>query len=168
MIDLAAIFSVVVLLILIIRFGEEPEQLGGQIMLFTVCFGILRATITIGPVDDFDVLGLLSDCLTFVGFTWIALFAWRVWPIWTAAFQLLAIGGHFGPALQLPIEPLAYAIMRTAPTIIAIVALAGATWVHRSRARSGGNMPPWRTWSGHLNRISPTNWPKGFWRNMVR
>lgn len=168
MIDLAAILFVILLLILVIRLGEGPEQLGGQIMLFTVCFGILRAAITIGPINDFDVLGLLSDCVTFGGLTWIALFAWRVWPLWTAALQLLAIGAHFGPALQLPIEPLAYAIMRMAPTTIAIVAIVGATILHRSRARSGVSTPPWRTWSEPLNRISPINWPTNFWHNMAR
>jgi len=168
MLDLAVFLLIGGFMLLVVVYGDGPERLGGQIMLFILAFSTLRMLIMVGPVDGFDVLGLVSDVLAFSGFLWIALFAWRFWPIWTASLQLLAIGAHFGPALELPIAPLAYAIMRTAPTGIAIITLVGATWIHQRKSRSGVNMPPWRTWSGPLNRIAPTRWQAGSSPNLVR
>lgn len=168
MIDLAAVTFVLVLLLIVVRYGSGPEVIGGQIMIAVVSFGFLRGTLADGPVDGFDALGLFADGFAFVAFLWIALFAWRLWPIWTASLQLLAIGAHFGPALDLPIAPLAYAIMRSAPTIVAIITLLGATWLHRRRVRSGDNTPPWRTWSGPLNQISPIQWQNGSSRGTAR
>jgi hypothetical protein len=157
MLDLAVILLVAASLTFAVVCGDSPEKRGGQIMLVVLGFSVLRLFVNASQVAGFDLLGLLSDVLAFFGFLWIALFAWRIWPLWTAALQLLAIGAHFGPALDLSIAPLAYAIMRSAPTAIAILTLVGATWLHRSKARSGVSMPPWRTWSGPLSRISPTN-----------
>jgi hypothetical protein len=168
MIDLAAVAGVLALLVVVVLYGDGPEMLGGQIMMFLVIFGLARSVITLGPVSDFDMLGLIADGLAFVGFLWIALFAWRLWPIWIASLQLLAILAHVGPLMELPIAPLAYAIMRSAPTTIALVTLLGATLLHQRKRRLGVNMLPWRTWSGHLNQISPKRWQTNFFRHLGR
>lgn len=168
MADLAAALIIIASLTFVIRCGDEPEKIGGQIMLFILGLAIVRMLLMARQIDEFDVLGLLSDCLTFLGFLWIALFAWRIWPLWTAALQLLAIGAHFGPALALPIEPMVYAILRSAPTAIVLLTLVGATWLHRRRARSGASTLPWRTWSGPLSRISPMRWQRSSSVNMAR
>lgn len=168
MLDLVVILGIAAALIFVVRCGDGPERAGGLVMLLILAFSVLRLLITTGPVDDFDLLGLLSDGFAFIGFSWIALFAWRFWPIWTAALQLLAIGAHFGPALQLPVDPLAYAIMRTAPTAVAILSLVAATIFHLRKPGLVGSKQRWRTWSGPLSRISPKRWPRAFLPNTGR
>lgn len=168
MLDLVVLAFLTCSLGLVVALGGGPERMGGQIMLVVLALSAIRMIIIADQVHGFDLLGLLSDVLAFVGFLWIAVFAWRLWPIWTAALQLIAIGAHFGPALNLPIAPLAYAIMRSAPTATVIVTLIAATGWHCKKMRSGISMPPWRTWSGPLNRISPMNWQAGYSRNLAR
>lgn len=168
MYDLAVICLVFIALGGVVKWGHGPERTGGQIMLLIISLGIVRALLTDGDVDDFDAFGLISDIVAFAGMVWIALFAWRYWPLWSAALQLLAIGAHFGPALALPIEPIVYALMRSAPTIIVLVTLVGATWLNRGLESAPGNNVHWRNWSVPLNRISPKKLQSVSWRSLER
>jgi hypothetical protein len=136
--------------------GGEPERRGGQIYGAIVCFSLIRLAWSGLEFAQLDLLGLLVDFCGFAAFTWITVFAWRIWPIWVASLQLLALAAHLSRTFTIPIDPLVYAVMRTAPTYLEAIVIILAVLNFRRTTRKFGSMPSWREWSGWLNRIGPT------------
>jgi hypothetical protein len=141
-----------------IKWGGEPERYGGLVVIGIVGLSLLRHFWFGAEVDRLDWPALTIDVAGFAAFTWIALFAWRLWPLWASSLQLLALAAHLARALNIPIHPLIYAIMRTSPTYLEIVVLLMGVASYRRRTRKFGSKPPWRVWSGRSNRVSPSRW----------
>ena len=73
----------------------------------------------------------------------LALTANRIYPLWLAAIQLVAVTTHFSAALA-QTAPLAYSIMAIAPSYLEILVLGLGIAVHRSRTRRHGPVRSWR------------------------
>lgn len=85
---------------------------------------------------------LIVDILALLGFTYVALFSDRFWPLWVAGLQLTTTLGHVLKAIQSDLLPLAYAAaLRFWSYPILIILLIGAWRQHRRRAQNRGAAP---------------------------
>lgn len=98
---------------------------------------IFLGTINVGHF----FIDLLAFAITFV----VALHANRIYPLWIAGVQLIALLSHFYRLVLGDFELLAYQIMQTMPSYIQIVALAWGVLAHTSRRTKMGNYRSWRT-----------------------
>jgi hypothetical protein len=131
-----------------LKFGGAPERRGAMVIVVAFFLGILR-DLTLGPqLAGFSLAGITIDFIMFVGFFAIALFAWRVWPLWASALQLLAIVAHLVQVLEIHLQPTVYLLMRFAPTIL-VEALLVVICLHiRMMGSLRDKDQCWRSWSG--------------------
>lgn len=91
----------------------------------------------------------------------VGLFANRIYPLWFAAFQLLALLAHLAREVASGVAQLAYMIMYIGPSYCQIILLAGGIWLHRRRVRRHGPYRSWRTFSPHSPAPMRSNWRSG-------
>lgn len=145
------------------RWGGGPERalaalLGAMVLadgLNHVMFARSVGFLTIG----FGHLAI--DLAAALAATAVALFANRMYPLWFAAFQILALLAHLARGIAHGIAPLAFAIMYTGPSYFQIVLLAAGIWLHRRRVRKHGPYRSWRSFSHPSPVTMPRNWPNG-------
>ena len=73
----------------------------------------------------------------------IALKANRMYTLWMAAFQILALFAHIARAVSDAISPLAYAIMYIGPSYFQIIILGFGIWLHYRREKRHGKYRSW-------------------------
>ena len=156
MLDLLAVCLIIAVVVVAWKWGGDPERLGGQIMLCLVGLMLIRHVFLGVESERIDFPGFAIDAFGFAAFSWIALFAWRIWPLWASSLQLIAVAAHSARSLDIPIHPLIYVLMRTAPTYLEVIVLLIGVASYRKQMRVHGSMPSWRNWSGPLNRIAPS------------
>lgn len=78
--------------------GGKPERICAAIIAFGMVADRL-SQISFGSADfvRFSSPRLTLDTIQFAGFLYIALYANRLWPIWVAAAQTVAITGSLAP-----------------------------------------------------------------------
>ncbi|MCT2559192.1 hypothetical protein N0B51_09370 [Tsuneonella sp. YG55] len=91
----------------------------------------------------------------------VALLANRIYPLWFAAFQLIAVLAHVANDVAPGVASLAYRILYVGPSYFQIMLLAGGIWLHRRRVRRHGPYRPWRTSSSLSPAIRHRSWPSG-------
>ena len=84
----------------------------------------------------------LSTAFILVG---IALRANRMYPLWLAAFQSIALASHLVRELSTNMLPLAYSAMSMAPSYLQLIVLAAGIASHVRRTRRYGPYRSWRT-----------------------
>jgi hypothetical protein len=127
--------------------GGSPERRVVSIIFLTYFLSILRMLFVGIENQDVDSFGFAVDIVTFALLMHTAMYAWRVWTIWAASLQLLAVFAHFVRILEINMDPLAYGLMRASPTYFIWIALLFGVISHRRRTLSGINTPSWRDWS---------------------
>lgn len=137
-------FSIQVALLLVVlafayRKGGKPEKYVALVYLglFLAAVGFRLAT---GGWSEAAYHGLqlyrfACDLLALIFIVAVALRFNRWWVLWVGSVQLLAVMAHLIRAAELPIEPLAYAIMERWPTWIAIALTGMGTWQHAHRMK---------------------------------
>ncbi len=90
-----------------------------------------------------DLLILSADLFALAGFTLLALWANRIWPLFIAALQLLSCASHFGREISSKVEPRVYAVLMLGPTVAALVVLLIGTLAQRVRIKRGVHLPSW-------------------------
>jgi hypothetical protein len=154
-----ASLAVLALLVGIIAFawkcGGPPERQGAVALSIVAFMGLIRIEVAGLDINKLDFIGLAIDLAAFLMISRIALHAWRVWPIWAASLQLLAVFAHAVRVLEIGMDPLAYAIMRTSPTYFVSITLLVGTLIHLRLMRAGGNRPSWRVWSQVSHPATP-------------
>lgn len=129
------------------RWGAGPERW---------LIGIFIATMVM-PIYAFWLLGLgdsvagpfswiyvIIDLVATAMFVVIALNANRNYPIWVAAFQLVAIGAHVVKGLVDTVSPLAYAILAISPSYFELLLILAGFIRHVRRERRFGPYREWR------------------------
>ena len=139
-----ALFTVSVLFAL--AKGGWPERLGAAAYLALASVQIGVSFILPFFYDKVDGVGFFADLLSLAAFGAIALSAKRIWPLWAASLQLLAIASHFARWAQIAIEPYVYSLMKTVPTASTLVAMAVGTYFHQRRLKKFGYDPDWVNW----------------------
>jgi hypothetical protein len=138
-VSLAVFFgALVVAVVAALRLGGGAERAGAILLLLMVAFRFATRALHAPVFASVDPFGLATDLIGFGGFTWNVWHAKRYWPLWAAALQLLSLGGHFARFANYEVEPLVYAVMKSAPTFLASIALLTGTVLHWRRTRGSG------------------------------
>ena len=153
--QLLATFVTVWAIIIPLIWGDEPERLGAKVFAAMYALSIFRGFSFGTSADEIDLFGMLTDIFGFVGFFWIALFAWRIWPLWASALQLIAISAHLVRILEIEMDPLAYLFMRFAPSYLVSIILLVVCLQLRWQGSVSSNNLCWRDWSGRSIRNAP-------------
>ncbi len=145
------------------RWGAGPERaLAAVLVWFRVAdwayHGIFAASLQLTNVD---LAHALIDLVACVAAFAVALHANRIYPLWFAAVQLLAVFAHLARAMAVEILPVVYAIMFIAPSYLQIAILAWGVWRHRRRVRRFGPYRSWRSFSPRSPEPGPRSWPNG-------
>ena len=127
--------------------GAAPERQGALILLIFTLLGLIRIGVAGLAESELDLVGLTFDIAALMFLGYLALHAWRVWPIWATSLQLLAVFAHIVRVLEIEMDPLAYLIMRSGPSYFMAIVLLIGTISHVRLTRAGVNRPFWRDWS---------------------
>ncbi|MFN3990524.1 MAG: hypothetical protein ACK4GC_15930 [Paracoccaceae bacterium] len=133
------------------RWGGGPER--GMAVLFTGVLIIPSAGFRLFSAGtmifgNFQGLYIALDVVALVGFVLIGLNANRNYPLWVAAFQMVAVGSHLVRAMVDAVSPLAYMVMAVGPSYCQIALLIAGLLRHRARTRRFGPYRDWRTGHG--------------------
>ncbi|MEP0392425.1 hypothetical protein [Erythrobacter sp.] len=98
---------------------------------------------------ELDLIALTSDIVGLAGFTLIALYASRIWSLFSAGIQLIALLTHFVRLTRENSEMavMAYNLMKGVPTIaVALIVLLAAAlrWRKVRRGKPVRDWVPWR------------------------
>lgn len=104
---------------------------------------------------------LVLDLMALAAALAVALFANRIYPLWFAAFQLLALLAHLAREIASGVASLAYTIMYVGPSYFQIILLAGGLSLHRRRVRRHGPYRSWRNSSPPSPGRPPPSLPHG-------
>ncbi|MEE4451187.1 hypothetical protein [Novosphingobium resinovorum] len=85
----------------------------------------------------------------------VALHANRVYPLWIAAAQIIAMFGHIYRLALEEINAFAYAVMSITPSYIQFAAMLAGIASHMSRRRRLGSYPSWRRSSSLTPAMPP-------------
>jgi hypothetical protein len=108
-----------------------------------------------------DIAHAAIDTVALAAFVIVALQANRIYPLWLAALQLLAVYAHIARDIAHAISPLGYAVMYIAPSYFQIILLACGIWLHRRRLRRVGSYRAWRRSSSPSPAPGRRIWPNG-------
>ena len=129
--------------------GALPERLGALILVAWLAVERFYH-LFVGPgffAGDIEFY-IALDLLVFLAFGALALNANRIWPLITAALQIIALLGHLAVRLGIPGEPKAYWAMTQLPPVLMAIAVLVGTILHARRARRIGRYRDWRRKAG--------------------
>lgn len=126
--------------------GDRPERLGAAIFLSMVILQYSSRLFEPRVFEHVDLASVVVDLYALVSFGVLAVYSTRIWPLWAASLQLLSLISHFVREVDAVIEPLVYAVMKSGPTFVAVVALLMGTLLQMRRGRVGGADVPWKDW----------------------
>lgn len=90
-----------------------------------------------------DYAGFALD-LTTLAFAWhLSFIANRIWPMWIAAAQLIAVAGHLFRLTDFELNTIVYATITRFPAWIVCSSLVIGTLIHRRLVREYGTYPSW-------------------------
>lgn len=127
--------------------GGTPERIGAAVFILMALVQAVVMQVLPSRFDRVDPDSLVTDLIGFLGFSYLAIEARRIWPIWATALQVLSLSAHFARWADVAIPPLVYAIMRGAPTFGAAIAILAGTILHLRRRHRHGCDPSWQNWS---------------------
>ncbi len=144
------------------RWGGGPERvLAGVLIWFSVGDALNHRLFAVS--SDYMTVNtghLIIDVVALVAAVGVALLANRIYPLWFAAFQLLAVFAHLARDIARGAVGIAYLAMYIGPSYFQIIIMALGIWLHRRRVRRYGPYRAWRTSSLHSRARVRTSWPK--------
>lgn len=145
------------------RWGAGPERvLAGVLVWFSAGDALNHAIF--GDWTDYSAVDaghVVIEVTALAVSLAVALLANRMYPLWFAAFQLIALLAHVARDIAQPIAPLAYLIMYIGPSYCQIILLAGGIWLHRRRVRRYGRYRSWRNFSYPSPETAHSIWRNG-------
>jgi hypothetical protein len=126
--------------------GSKPEKLGAAIVALNMCID-LAVRLWVGRWDfsAFSGSRFSIDLLEFGLLLLLALTANRVWPIFSAAAQMVAVGGSLAVWGSDGGMEVAYWAVTQSPLFGQLAALALGTFFHSRRQAVVGPYRDWRT-----------------------
>lgn len=139
-----ALMAVVCLLAL--RKGGGPERgvalvLLSMFIIDRVYHLVLDRGVTLSSVDLFHAA---LDFAAAIALVVIALRANRMYTLWIAGLQLIALSAHLAREMTSGMTPIAYAILYILPSYFQILALAVGVQMHLKRQKRYGPYRGWR------------------------
>lgn len=127
--------------------GGAPEKGGALVILAMLVAQAIGMILLPSRFTNVDPVPLLTDLIGAIGFGYLAVQALRIWPLWAASLQLLALSAHFARWATIKTPAVVYALMRGGPTFLVLLALLVGTVLHIRRCRARGTDPSWQDWS---------------------
>lgn len=115
--------------------GGHSERIAVLLLVGFFLFRLVLRPLIPAEFVSLDPLAFAQDLIGFVGFVWIGLQARRYWPLFAAALQLLSLSAHIARSIAAPIDPWAYALTKSVPTLLVYMVLAIGTANYQRRAR---------------------------------
>lgn len=144
------------------RWGAGPERIiAGVLVWFQAADALNHAVLDTSRGFAINTGHIVIDGVGAAVALAVALYANRIYTLWFAAFQLLAIFAHLAREVTAGIDPLAYGMLYTGPSYFQIVLLAGGLWFHRRRVRRFGPYRSWRSSSPVSPGMPRRIWPNG-------
>jgi hypothetical protein len=143
------------------RWGAVPERiLAGVLVWFQAADAVNHA---LAPFAGFTIFAghFVIDAAAAVVTVVVALQANRIYTLWFAAFQLLALFAQIARDLATGVAKLAYEVLYTGPSYFQILLLAGGIWLHHRRAARFGPYRSWRSSSHPSPGPTRSRWPNG-------
>ena len=106
--------------------------------------------------EQLDIFSATNDTVALVILVVVAVKANRMYPLWIAAFQVLATLSHFANAMAEHITPIAYVILAVTPGYFQLLLLAGGLLAHMRRGRKHGVYRDWLGTAGPAQQFAPT------------
>ena len=143
----AALSTGFVLITCVLAFvkGAGPEKAGALVLLGMLVADPVVHLIAQEQYLQVDVGHLAIDILAWLGFFVIALRARRFWPLWASSLQSIALVAHITRAIDIGIDPLAYAIFKTGFSYGIVLCVILGSIRHAKWIRSANNRPSWRS-----------------------
>jgi len=145
------------------RWGRGPERtLAGVLVWFSVGDALNHRLFEVNTnYLTVDTGHLVIDIVALAVSLGVALFANRMYPLWFAAFQVLAVLAHLARDLTRDAAGIAYLVMYIGPSYFQIVILALGLWLHHRRERRYGPYRSWRSFSRPSPALTRSRWPRG-------
>jgi voltage-gated potassium channel Kch len=142
------------------RFGGGPERILAAVLVwFRLGDAANHALFAAADIARLNLGHVMIDVVALAVAVTVALFANRMYPLWFAAFQLLAVFAHLAREMAPGVAPLAYGIMYIGPSYFQIFLLAGGIWLHHRRVRRYGPYRSWRNFSPRSPAMTRSGWP---------
>jgi hypothetical protein len=144
------------------RWGAGPERiLAGVLVWFQAADAVNHAVAP--PAAGFTVFAghFVIDAIAAIVAVGVAIQANRIYTLWFAAFQLLALFAQIARDLAAGVAQLAYEVLYIGPSYFQILLLAGGIWLHRRRVRRFGPYRSWRNSSPRSPAPTRSRWPNG-------
>jgi hypothetical protein len=124
--------------------GGGPERAGAAILFAAFLVDEIYHMVA-GPhqFEIFDPFELAIDLFSLAAFAALAVRANRLWPIWAAALQVVAVVGQFSAMSGAGMQR-AYWAMTEAPVLMGVITLLVGLVAHLLRQRRLGSYPDWR------------------------
>lgn len=145
------------------RWGGGPERtLAGVLVWFSAGDALNHRLFEVNTnYLTVDTGHVVIDTVALAVSLGVALFANRMYPLWFAAFQLLAVLAHLARDLTRGAAGMAYLVMYIGPSYFQIIILTLGIWFHHRRERRYGPYRSWRSFSRRSPEMMPRNWPNG-------
>jgi hypothetical protein len=145
--------AILVLVLLALRRGGGPERcvaatFVAMFLLDRLYHLIVTGGTAIWTMSDYnrvDVGHLGIDILATASFVAIALTANRIYPLWIAGMQLVALTSYFSRSVIPDLHPVAYAMLERGPSWLQIAGFAAGMVAHLWRTRRRKAYRCWRT-----------------------
>jgi hypothetical protein len=124
--------------------GGAPERWAAACCVVAFIVTVLTADPAASRFRHFETGIFVADLGLLLAFVAIAIRSRRYWPIWLAACQLLAVGGHLFPLVSANAVLNAYATAQAMWSWPIVLGLTVATFRHRERLRRRGYDYAWK------------------------
>ena len=130
-----------------LRWGAGPERAIALALLYILVADLAYHAIFGARVElrRIDVGHAFIDGTACVAMLLIGAHANRTYPLWIGAFQLFAVLAHIARDSIEQMTPLAYVIMKVAPSYFQLIVLAVGLIAHRRRLHKFGTYRSWGT-----------------------
>lgn len=95
-------------------------------------------------VDELSAFFAFNDLLALVAFVIVAVNANRLYTLWIAAFQIVAMLAHVAREMVEQVSAMSYVILAFGPGYFQLALLAGGLIMHVKRVRRNGPYRGWR------------------------
>lgn len=133
--------------------GDGPEKSVAVVILVMFLAGRIYPAwtgvgITLVSVDYFSAA---LDAVVAVALVAIALYANRMYTLWIAGLQIIAVSAHLARGVIDAMTPIAYVILFVLPSYFQIIALGMGLLAHRRRLKAYGPYKAWRNSGNHIS-----------------
>ena len=145
------------------RWGRGPERTLALVLAWFMVADPVNHALFSKPAElsSLDAGHVVIDGVAFVVAIFVALYANRMYTLWFAAFQSMAMLAHLARELTRGVAPLAYAMMYIGPFFFQIIVLMLGLWFHHRRERRFGPYRSWRSFSRPSRALTRSRWPNG-------